>query len=519
MTSPLSGRALALAGIAAIVTAGMAASAPAGRAAAITRPHGEARASNLLVNPGAEAGDSSRAGWDAVTIPGWKVRSGLPTVVRYGAEGFPSRTAPGPADRGRQMFAGGAGGTSELTEEVPVKSHERPSPLHYELSGWLGGTRASSAEVEVRFLAASGAHLGLAVCGPVGGGGSKTATGLYFHRVGGTVPARAVTAEVAVVLRTSLTDFDGPGAPRVGYNRAVADDLSFSLSWPSARPPLLKPPAVHVPRYSHVFLYYFENEDYGSVIGNFAKAPYLNSLLPRASLLADLFAEEHPSDGNYLALAGGSTFGIPLTDPLEENPHYTIDARNIGDLIDHAHESWKGYLQSADGPCDDTVHGPYWDDDLPFFYFRDVRQNRAYCSAHLVPLRELSTDLKKTSTTPSFSWLSPNDCADMEGCGITAGDKFLADTLGKILRSPAFTTQRSLVIITFDEDGYDYERPAQRVATIVLGSSGVRRGYVSHTRYTHYSLLRTIEAALGLGTLTDNDRYARPVNDVFDDAR
>ena len=43
----------------------------------------------------------------------------------------------------------------------------------------------------------------------------------------------------------------------------------------------------------------------------------------------------------------------------------------------------------------------------------------------------------------------------------------------------------------------------------------MRQGYVSHVRYTHYSLLRTIEAALGLGTLTANDRYAEPVNDVF----
>jgi hypothetical protein len=38
---------------------------------------------------------------------------------------------------------------------------------------------------------------------------------------------------------------------------------------------------------------------------------------------------------------------------------------------------------------------------------------------------------------------------------------------------------------------------------------------VSHVRYTHYSLLRTIEAALGLGTLTPNDRYAQAMNDVF----
>ena len=67
------------------------------------------------------------------------------------------------------------------------------------------------------------------------------------------------------------------------------------------------------------------------------------------------------------------------------------------------------------------------------------------------------------------------------------------------MRSPAWRTQRSLAIITLDEDGYNHEHPAQRVPTLVLGSDGVRQGYVSHVRYTHYSLLRTIEGALGLG--------------------
>ena len=301
----------------------------------------------------------------------------------------------------------------------------------------------------------------------------------------------------------------------MGYDRAVADDLRFSVSAAVRRPPPLTPSHARVPRYQHVFLFYFENEDFRSIIGNTRQAPYLNSLLPKASLLADFFAEEHPSDGNYLALAGGSTFGIPLDDPLEENPHYTIHARNIGDLVDAAHETWKAYLQSAAGPCDNTVHGYYWDDDLPMTYFADVRDRPAYCAAHLVPLQSLRTDLASAASTPSFAWVSPNDCADMEGCGIRAGDDFLARELGAIMRSPAWRTQRSLAIITFDEDHYDHQRPAQRVPTLILGSSGVRRGYVSHARYTHYSLLRTIEAALGLGTLTRNDRYAQPVSDVF----
>ena len=103
----------------------------------------------------------------------------------------------------------------------------------------------------------------------------------------------------------------------------------------------------------------------------------------------------------------------------------------------------------------------------------------------------------------------------MEGCGLAAGDAFLQTELTAIMRSPAWRTQRSLAIITFDEDAQDYQHPAQRVPTIILASQGVRRGCTDSTRYTHYSLLRTIEAALCLGTLTANDRYAQAVNSIF----
>lgn len=85
-----------------------------------------------------------------------------------------------------------------------------------------------------------------------------------------------------------------------------------------------------VPGYQHVFLSYFENEDYSQVIGNTKQALYLNSLRRGGATLTNFYAEEHPSDANYLALAGGSAFGVPLTDPEEENPLYNIDAANIG---------------------------------------------------------------------------------------------------------------------------------------------------------------------------------------------
>jgi hypothetical protein len=81
---------------------------------------------------------------------------------------------------------------------------------------------------------------------------------------------------VTITLTTTRTDWNGPGAPQTGYNYATAADISLTLNRPAPAP--LTPSAADVPGYQHVFLFYFENEDYSRVIGNTKQAPYLNSL-------------------------------------------------------------------------------------------------------------------------------------------------------------------------------------------------------------------------------------------------
>ena len=214
------------------------------------------------------------------------------------------------------LFAGGAGGTAELVQTVLLRRPDgglEPTGTGYVASAWLGGDAHSRASVSVSLLSSRGRVLAHRTVGPVSGKVS-------LRSVAGVLPGGAARARITLVLTTSLTNIDGPNAPLVGYNRAVADRVSFSLSAPARHPSQLVPPTARVPRFDHVFLFYFENQDYRAMIGNRAAAPYFNGLLPRGSLLADLFAEEHPSDANYLALAGGSAFGIPLTDPLEINP-------------------------------------------------------------------------------------------------------------------------------------------------------------------------------------------------------
>ena len=47
-------------------------------------------------------------------------------------------------------------------------------------------------------------------------------------------------------------------------------------------------------------------------------------------------------------------------------------------------------------------------------------------------------------------------------------------------------------------------------------AAGMRSGpFLATNHYNHYSLLRTIEEALRLPPLTNNDRYAVPMNEFW----
>src|SRR5436190_20587516 len=76
---------------------------------------------NAIVNPGAESNTGSASGNDVITPSGWTA-SGKPTVVKYGASGFPSSTSPGPSSRGNNFFAGGPGNAlvSDLFQTLDV---------------------------------------------------------------------------------------------------------------------------------------------------------------------------------------------------------------------------------------------------------------------------------------------------------------------------------------------------------------------------------------------------------------
>jgi len=134
-------------------------------------------------------------------------------------------------------------------------------------------------------------------------------------------------------------------------------------------------------------------------------------------------------------------------------------------------------------------------------------------------------DLKSRSTTPAFSWIAADDYYDGEAAGNgnqtsqAAQDGWLKQTIEPILRSPAWKTQRSLLILTWDECNpypYPIDDAENHIATILVGSKGtVRVNHTAGDRHDHYSTGRTIEDALGIGPITANDRYATPLNAAF----
>jgi phosphoesterase family protein len=500
---------------------------------------------NLLVNPGAEFGDPSSTGYSAVSIPGWNM-NGTPTVVKYGAIGrFPSplstpappfpkllqfpRPGDGPPDGGAQFFGGGNVATSQLGQTVDLSGAAAQidtGTVPFTLSGWLGGflDDPSEASVTVQFLAANQSSLNVARIGPVGVFERAFKTALLPRSNTGLIPAGTRSAVVVVTLK------DCNPAPG-NYNNAYADNLSFTVGAPLPPPPPPAPPGSKVGPLDHVFMLYLENHGVKDIVGS-RNAPYINALINRYGYGENYFALTHPSLPNYYPILGGSDFGVGWNCPQD-----CFDQPNLADNVEKAGKGWAAYEQSMPAPCFVGTAGPYSAGELPFLAFHDIVANTPRCQAHVLPLERMATDLTSTATTPNYAWFAADECHNQEGCNdlrfvvgqlalhqyhLKAGDEFLAATLPTILNSPAFQTQRTAVFITWDEDYNNLSlgngNEGNHVPMIVIPSpnSGMRQGhFVAANHNNHYSLLRTIELALGLPPLTNNDRFAQPMNEYW----
>jgi hypothetical protein len=255
-----------------------------------------------------------------------------------------------------------------------------------------------------------------------------------------------------------------------------------------------------VPAFKHIVLVLFENKETDSVLGT-SDAPTFNSMAARYATLANYYGVTHPSLPNYLALVGGSTFGID-----SDCTSCAVKARNLADTLQAKRKTWKLYAEGLPRVgFTGASSGRYAKKHDPFVYFRDVFTSRRRLQ-RVVPLTQLRRDLK-AGRLPNFAFVVPDLCHSMHDCSVSAGDAWLKSQL-----PPLLTLPNSVVFIVFDEGESD-EHGGGHVPALAVGTA-VRAGSRFTGTTDHYGLLRTVEDAWGL-PLLGRSAAATPITGIW----
>jgi phosphatidylinositol-3-phosphatase len=338
---------------------------------------------------------------------------------------------------------------------------------------------------------------------------------------------------------------------------ALAASLSIGVANAGAALPPIK----------HVWIVVLENKNYSDTFAENSPAPYLSkTMTSQGELLRQYYGTAHNSLPNYITMISGQPptdetktdcqnfidftydpgMGPPLPSDGVAHGHgcvYPGEVKTIADQLEAAGLTWKAYQEdmgiSSPGrapltTCDHpTLNGPdhtegasasdqYATKHNPFVYFHSIIDRQAACDANVVDLANLTTDLGSASTTPTYSFITPDLCSDghdtpcVDGRpgGLQSVNDFLTEWIPRITDSPAYK-EGGLIITTFDEASGKSEdccgEPQGPTPTYngnggngggqigaVLLSQYVMAGSVNDTPYNHYSLLRSLEDQFGL---------------------
>lgn len=230
-----------------------------------------------------------------------------------------------------------------------------------------------------------------------------------------------------------------------------------------------------------------------------AGMPYLAGLSATYGYATKWQALTHPSLPNYLAIAGGSMFGV--TDDRAPAAHEgdVDDALSVFDQAIAVGRTAGTYAESIPENCHpydfpDRADGTpvYAVRHNPWTYFSAGRED---CSAHDVGLDGFAADAAH-NRLPNVGFLIPNLAHDAHDGTLAAADSWLKEQLTPVLASSDFRDGRLVVVVTADED----DRSADNtVLTSVLTPR------LSHKRVdqplNHYSLTRFIAQVLGVSPL------------------
>ncbi|MBV8423770.1 MAG: phosphoesterase, partial [Candidatus Eremiobacteraeota bacterium] len=322
-----------------------------------------------------------------------------------------------------------------------------------------------------------------------------------------------------------------------------------------------------VPHYDHILVIVEENRSYSTILDH-RFAPTIAGLAATYGSAQRMYAERHPSEPNYVALVGGDTFGIVDDDawycvPNSTQPNckksnrpgyvgHSIEGPSLATQLRAKGLGWRAYLESIPAAGSLAIFSPetatqpaqlYASKHNGFVNFTSVRHD-ANLADEFVGFERLRADLRSGSVPP-FTLVVPNQCNDMHGrkaspktppdcvddsAGLVPrGDAVLRGLVAAIQASPIWRSGNTAIVVTWDENDdegrvsgvqgccvTDAHNPGGgRIPTLVITNHGPR-GLRDWTPYDHYSLLRTIEDAFGLGHLRHaGDPGVRPMTPLF----
>ena len=317
---------------------------------------------------------------------------------------------------------------------------------------------------------------------------------------------------------------------------AVAQSISQAPSDQANKPQVTKSPQgkqdeaaraagrATARHFDRVLIIVLENVDYEVA----SQDKNLAELAGQGASFTNFHALFHPSYPNYLAMVAGTDFGIHrrgryLADNQVNLPNDAAH-RSIADRLIAAGLDFKQYAEElpiATCPWNyssqhvSDKRGNYARRHVPFLSFREVQQK--WCD------RVIRVDSSKSDNyfvqdakkgLVAYSFYTPNLNHDGHDTNVkTAGEwvkKFLNDSFPEKVR------QGTLVVVTFDESGGNSDN---RIYTLFLGDM-VKPANQQDPKalakfYNHYSVLRTIEDNFGLEPLTENDRNATPITNIW----
>ncbi len=226
-----------------------------------------------------------------------------------------------------------------------------------------------------------------------------------------------------------------------------------------------------------------------------ASMPYTNSLAKTYGYATHYTAITHPSLPNYLAIAGGSTFGV--TDDRAPAYH-KLDRRTVFGQARLAGKTAKVYADGMPSTCYGSNGGKsYVPKHNPWAYF-SASAERTWCRSWDRPVGTLQSDID-SGALPNAGMVVPNLCHDAHDCSLATADAWFKAKMQAIMAGPDWKAGRLAVVLTADEDD---RSSGNRVLTVVIHPS--QHAHVVSTALTHYSLTRLYSQVIGSSTYLRN---------------